>query len=234
MVLVAQLVMEGTAAVRLQAREGEAHGDLPEAATQRLYAVCSARSRPALGVSVHLPLQEPPRRACPMSCDALQPQHDRDDSAAVARAVGAGAGAGPCATPGAVGDAPAVERRPASAHPRAGARLGQHSANSSRPRPSDPLHVPLKRRAVLWTVAQVKGVAPTTNVAERALLRAVLWRKGSFGADSAAGSPFAAWLLTVVASCRQQGRPLVDFLVTASGATLQGTAAPLLLPTRLG
>jgi hypothetical protein len=38
--------------------------------------------------------------------------------------------------------------------------------------------------------------------AERALRPAVLWRKGSFGADSGAGSRFAARLLTVAATCR--------------------------------
>src|SRR5262249_55670183 len=67
----------------------------------------------------------------------------------------------------------------------------------------------------LWTFARVEGVEPTNNGAERALRPAVLWRKGSFGSDSQAGSRFAERLLTVVASCRQQGRPLVEFLVAA-------------------
>jgi transposase len=58
----------------------------------------------------------------------------------------------------------------------------------------------------LWTFARVDGVEPTNNAAERALRPAVLWRKGSFGSDSEAGSHFAERLLTVVASCRQQGR----------------------------
>jgi transposase len=86
----------------------------------------------------------------------------------------------------------------------------------------------------LWTFGQVEGVEPTNNVAERALRPAVLWRKGSFGSDSAAGSRFAERLLTVVATCRQQGRRPLDFLVAAGGAVLQGTAAPSLLPTRRG
>ena len=42
----------------------------------------------------------------------------------------------------------------------------------------------------LWTFARVDGVEPTNNVAERALRPAVLWRKGSFGSDSQAGSRF--------------------------------------------
>ena len=86
----------------------------------------------------------------------------------------------------------------------------------------------------LWTFARVEGVEPTNNVAERALRPAVLWRKGSFGSDSEAGSRFAERLLTVVASCRQQGRRLLDLLVAAGEAALQGTAAPSLLSSQLG
>jgi transposase len=82
----------------------------------------------------------------------------------------------------------------------------------------------------LWTFARVDGVEPTNNGAERALRPAVLWRKGSFGADSETGSRFAERLLTVVATGRQQGRPLLAFLVAASEAALHGTAAPSLRP----
>jgi transposase len=82
----------------------------------------------------------------------------------------------------------------------------------------------------LWTFARVAGVEPTNNVSERALRPAVLWRKGSFGSDSAAGSRFAERLLTVVATCRQHGQPLLDFLVAAGEAALRGAAAPSLLP----
>jgi transposase len=77
-------------------------------------------------------------------------------------------------------------------------------------------------------------VEPTNNAAERALRPAVLWRKGSFGSDSAAGGRFAERLLTVVATCREQGRPLLDFLVATGEAARQGTAAPSVLPTRPG
>jgi transposase len=83
--------------------------------------------------------------------------------------------------------------------------------------------------AALWTFARVEGVEPTNNVAERALRPAVLWRKGSFGSDSEAGSRFAERLLTVAATCRQQGRRLLDILVAAGEALLQGTPAPSLL-----
>ena len=69
---------------------------------------------------------------------------------------------------------------------------------------------------------------------ERALRPAVLWRKGSFGCDSEAGSRFAERLLTVAATGRQQGRGLLDFLVAAGEAALLGTAPPSLLPTGQG
>jgi transposase len=88
--------------------------------------------------------------------------------------------------------------------------------------------------AALWTFARVDGVEPTNNMAERALRPAVLWRKGSIGSDSEAGSRFAERLLTVVASCRQQGRPLLACLVAAGEAALPGTVAPSLLPERQG
>jgi transposase len=88
--------------------------------------------------------------------------------------------------------------------------------------------------AALWTFARVEGVEPTNNIAERALRPAVLWRKGSFGADSAVGSRFAERLLTVVATCRQQGRRLLAFLVAAGEAELRGRPAPSLLPAPQG
>jgi transposase len=84
----------------------------------------------------------------------------------------------------------------------------------------------------LWTFAREEGVDPTNNVSERALRPAVLWRKGSFGSDSEAGSRFVERLLTVVGTCRQQGRSLLDFLVAAGEAALQGLPPPSLLPAR--
>jgi transposase len=75
----------------------------------------------------------------------------------------------------------------------------------------------------------MEGIEPTNNVAERALRPAVQWRKGSFGSDREAGSRFGERLLTVVASCGQQGRSLLAFPVAAGEAALQGTGAPSLL-----
>ena len=80
----------------------------------------------------------------------------------------------------------------------------------------------------------MEGVEPTNNGAERALRPVVLWRKGSFGSDSGDGSRYVERLLTVVASCRQQGRLLLDFLVAAGEAALRGSPPPSLLPAASG
>jgi transposase len=82
----------------------------------------------------------------------------------------------------------------------------------------------------LYTFAAVSGVEPTNNAAERALRHAVCWRKTSFGTDSAGGSRFVERVLTVVASCRQQGRSALAFLTDAIQAARTGTAAPSLIP----
>jgi len=82
----------------------------------------------------------------------------------------------------------------------------------------------------LWTCAGVAGVAPTNNAAARALRPAVLWRKGSFGTHSAAGSRFVERRLTVTATCRQHGRPVLDVLRAAIGAAQSGITPPSLLP----
>jgi transposase len=83
----------------------------------------------------------------------------------------------------------------------------------------------------LWTFAMVDGVEPTNNAAERALRPAVLWRKKSFGAQSEAGNTFVERILTVRATCTQQGRHLLTFLTEAVQAHWAGQPAPSLVPT---
>lgn len=83
----------------------------------------------------------------------------------------------------------------------------------------------------LWTFASAVGVEPTNNVAERAVRHAVCWRKTSYGTDSETGSRFVERMLTVVASCRQQGRNVLGFLSDAIQAAKIGNPTPSLLPT---
>ncbi len=88
----------------------------------------------------------------------------------------------------------------------------------------------LKLEPALWTFVRVDGVEPTNNAAERALRHAVLWRKSSYGTASAKGSQFVAHILSVVATCRQQGRNVLEFVTACCQAHLQGEPPPTLLP----
>jgi transposase len=89
----------------------------------------------------------------------------------------------------------------------------------------------LKLEVALWTFVWVEGVEPTNNEAERALRRAVLWRRRSFRTQSAAGSRFVERILTVVTTLRQQKRDVLDYLTEACAAANRGDSPPsLLLP----
>lgn len=82
----------------------------------------------------------------------------------------------------------------------------------------------------LWTFADVEGVEPTNNAAERALRPAVRWRKGSRGTRSAAGARFVERLLTVSATCKQHGRSVFAYLTEVCAAAQRGAPVPSLLP----
>jgi transposase len=86
----------------------------------------------------------------------------------------------------------------------------------------------------LWTFARVEGVEPTNNGAERALRPVVLRRKGCFGSSSTARSRLVERLSTVIASCRQQGRPPLDFLMATEQEAPRGGSPPSLLPAAQG
>lgn len=88
-----------------------------------------------------------------------------------------------------------------------------------------------KLEPALWTFVRHEGIEPTNNASERTLRHAVQWRKTSYGTDSAAGSHFVENILTVVATCRQQGRHVLDYLTSCCRAATCGTPAPSLLPS---
>ena len=85
-------------------------------------------------------------------------------------------------------------------------------------------------REWLWTFLDTEGIEPTNNAAERSLRHAVIWRKLSFGTQSAAGSRFVETLLTIIETCRQQDRNVVEFVTKAVEAHFQKLPAPSLLP----
>jgi transposase len=82
----------------------------------------------------------------------------------------------------------------------------------------------------LWTFVRVEGVEPTNNAAERAIRPGVLWRKGSFGTQSAAGSRFVETMMTVVATLKQQHRHVLSYMIDACQAAYADAPAPSLLP----
>jgi transposase len=84
-------------------------------------------------------------------------------------------------------------------------------------------------RAWLWTFLDVAGVEPTNNASERSLRHAVIWRKLSFGTQSAAGSRFVETILTVIETCRQQSRSVFAFVTEAVQAHIAHQPAPSLL-----
>jgi transposase len=88
----------------------------------------------------------------------------------------------------------------------------------------------LDRYDALWTFLDHQGVEPTNNAAERSLRHGVIWRKLSFGTQSANGSRFVETLLSVIETCRQQGRRVWDFVTRACQALFARQPAPQLLP----
>ena len=87
-----------------------------------------------------------------------------------------------------------------------------------------------QHRQWLWTFLRYPGIEPTNNAGERSLRHAVIWRKLSFGTQSARGSRFVETMLTVIETCRQQGRNVFEFVTAAVASHLAHQPAPPLLP----
>jgi transposase len=104
---------------------------------------------------------------------------------------------------------------------------GLHSGNKSLVGMCRELH---EHRDWLWMFLYHDGVEPTNNAGERSLRHAVIWRKLSFGTQSAAGSRFVETMLTVIETCRQQHRSAFGYLTDAIQAHFNGQRTPSLLP----
>jgi len=108
-----------------------------------------------------------------------------------------------------------------------GPAKGEHSARAQTARTCRDL---LKMEPALWLFVRVRGIEPTNNISERTIRHAVLWRRTSFGSQSAAGSEFVARMLTVIMTLRLQKRNVLEYLTQACQAARTGQAAPSLLP----
>lgn len=89
----------------------------------------------------------------------------------------------------------------------------------------------LGHRAALWTFVDTEGVEPTNNHAERELRAFVLWRKRSFGTQSARGNLYAERLMTVAHTARKQKRNVLEFLTACCAAARTGATPPSLFAT---
>jgi transposase len=86
------------------------------------------------------------------------------------------------------------------------------------------------QRQYLWTFVYHAQVEPTNNLAERTIRQAVLWRKGSFGTQSERGARYAERILSVCATCRLQGRSIIEYLRDACRCHLNRLPIPSLIP----
>lgn len=84
----------------------------------------------------------------------------------------------------------------------------------------------LRQWKSLWTFVAEPNVVPTNNVAEQAVRKAVLWRKGSFGCNSEAGCRYVERMLTLIGTAKLRGVGLLNWLTGAVNAALQGNPAP--------
>jgi transposase len=87
------------------------------------------------------------------------------------------------------------------------------------------------QRQYLWTFVYDARVEPTNNLAERTIRQAVLWRKGSFGTQSERGARYVERILTVCATCRLQGRSVIEYVRDACHCYLNGISVPSLVKT---
>lgn len=76
----------------------------------------------------------------------------------------------------------------------------------------------LESSHALWTFVYQQGIEPTNNTGERAIRRAVIIRKTSFGSQSQHGCRFLERVLTVHATLRQRGKSVHKFIVDACEA----------------
>jgi transposase len=88
----------------------------------------------------------------------------------------------------------------------------------------------LRVEPCMYTFVEEEGIEPTNNFAERTVRQGVLWRKKCFGTRGPKGSTFVERILTVVATCRLQGRSALEFLTEACLAAVKKEPAPSLLP----
>ena len=88
----------------------------------------------------------------------------------------------------------------------------------------------LEEYEAFWTFADVPGVSPTNNDAERAMRGPVIARRISGGTQSERGNRWIERIFSVIETCRRQGRSSQAYLLDAIDASLHGRPIPTLVP----
>jgi transposase len=92
-----------------------------------------------------------------------------------------------------------------------------------------------KHWPAMWAfVRNPELLEPTNNRAERMLRQAVIWRKISQGSKSERGMTCAQRFLSVMTTLRQQGRDILDFLISAVRTFNKGLSPPPMFPAVAG
>jgi len=88
----------------------------------------------------------------------------------------------------------------------------------------------LEEYAALWTFCEVPGVSATNNDAERAMRGPVILRRISGGTQSERGNRWVERILSIIETCRRQGRSAHEYIHQAIDASLHGRPIPTLVP----
>lgn len=87
----------------------------------------------------------------------------------------------------------------------------------------------IKERRSLWHFLIYDQIDPTNNHAERQLRHSVIWRKISYGTQSERGKRYVERVLTIVKTCQQQGKNVIQFIQDCVNAHWMGGDYPTLV-----
>ena len=87
----------------------------------------------------------------------------------------------------------------------------------------------LSYESALWRFLEADDIEPTNNLAEQMIRTLAIWRKTSFGTQSQAGTLYMERIMTVVATCKLQGRNILNYLTTAVKSYVRKINPPSLL-----
>ena len=88
----------------------------------------------------------------------------------------------------------------------------------------------LSGSVALWRFLETEGIEPTNNLAERVIRTLAIWRKTSFGTQSSAGTLYMERIISTVATCKLQGKNILDYLTSTVRSYNLKIDPPSLIP----